>query len=373
VYAFNVPSTYSEGAGSGTGQSKIDFEVYDPDTYDNGVDAHGTYDEMNKAPTGDTSNKEQWLYTLWKGGLPGATGAQVVAQAVYGENSSTSADQQNTNDHWVTPSSAFSFDTAGDFGNKAMTNADGSVTYHMSVQSTNGVANGSGVYPTGPGTYGTGYDENGYLVRAGPPHTAMNTLSIDQTTSQALSTTSTYGTPAALKARTDLMDPYATDPATKETYDALWSNTFGPLSKTGPSGVSMEVLTQASMNDNGKGTSSVPIYFGFAPGLAGGTGNTSASVTINFYGWDEDSGATGITYTCDALPGQTFTGKIGGNEAWSTDSFTFPPGTYPSTGGNWTANYTTGLSDNTTWRWSDTAETIGGASVHLTYTTSNVF
>jgi hypothetical protein len=358
VFSFNIPHTYAAAMGT----SKVDFEIYDPDTYDNGVDAHGTYDEMDKAPSGSTSNNEDWLYTLWKGGQPGDPDANptIVAQAVYGEDAANATDEKNTNDHWVTPNSGFIYDTSSDFA--AAPNS--TQTYYLSVQTTDDKPV-NGVYATGYNatstTYGTGYDENGYLIRAGAPHPADNTLSITQkTSSAALTATTANPTPAT---RTDLMDPYATDPTTKETYDALWASTYG----AGVSGITAATITPSSVNDNGTGSTAIPIYFGFAPTLA------NAVVTITFNGWDEDSGASAITYTCDApsMAGQVFTGTIGGNAAWSTDKFTFPANTYP--GGNWTAHYTTGASDNTTWKWADTAATLGSASVHLTYTSSNVF
>jgi hypothetical protein len=364
VYEITVPKSYSTSAG--TGQSMIDFEIYDPDTYDNKVDAHGTYDEMNKAPGGGASPTEDWLYTLWKGGVPGSTNATIVAQAHYGEDVPT--DQADTNDHWVTPP-GFSFDASSDLSASST-----GVNYYVTVQTSDG-SNSVG----DPAHYGHGYDENGYLLRAGPPHTSYNTLSVNQPSSQAITSDALGTSNSKLTSnRADLMDPYATDPTSKLTYDQLWSNDFGPLATNGhPSGVSMEVLTDASVNDNGSGNgNAIDIYFGNAPGGNDPKApNHYAATSITFNGWDEDSGASAITYTCDAsaLAGQVFTGKIGGNEAWSTDTFSFPAGTYPTSGGNWTAHYVTGTSDNTSWKWSDTSVAPTQPTVKLTYTTSNVF
>ncbi|BDI33865.1 hypothetical protein CCAX7_59160 [Capsulimonas corticalis] len=349
-YQLNVPPDYAMRNGT----SQVDVEIYDPDTYE-GANTHGRYDETNSNTT-----SEKWRYTLYSDQYINGQDVQTqIATKVYGEGD---ADQVNTNDKWVTPS-GFQFD-ASQYPNG---------TFTVNVRSDDG-----------SGNPGTGLDENGFLLRAGPPHPALNHVT-DVNTGQA---------------RPDLSDPYQTDtwdPANSAnhglTVDQLWENLYGSGAESPnvdangnaiKNGTTMGEKTYNSFNCNRVSSSAViQIYFGYAPA------NTSGDTRITFYGFDEDSGASGIYYMCDKYPGVKFIGILPttsagtGNGIWSdpgpqnrgvaqastpSNTVYFPSGSY--TGGNWTAYYTTGPTDNTTWYWTVNNTTgTGSPHIHLIATT----
>lgn len=380
VYKFAVPGAYAQTSGS----SNLDFEIFDPDTYAKSNDPLGNYDEMNKAPAGSPgSGNEDWLYTLWNG-PPGAPGSQIISQYVYGENLTSNSplgtnDQPNTNDHWVTPP-GFNYNASNDLNTVG---SAGTLNYYISVQTTDGVTvptyDGNGTYSTGnPSHYGTGYDENGYLLRVGAPHPADNVSSITSTASQTLtdSKTSTGAT------RQDLMDPDGIVPGSNPaiTYNTYWHQKYSV------NNIVMTVPTPESINANeSSGTATVPIYFGYGPAnpQVGGT------TTITFYGWDEDSGATTVEYKCysqaneqgsvlydfgPAAPPFGTGGVIGGNGAWGGVGQLgdiYPIVNY--TAGYWVGYYTTGPGDNTTWFWNDNYGQTPSRTESLISTGNNVY
>ena len=418
VYEFDVPQSYSDQVGGQT----IDFEIYDPDIYDSletagpstyhsgktWTDPNGRFDEFDHDPDGDTgtysqtqSYKEDYLFTLWANAEPGSPHAVIVAQAVYGPNLNTGSpigtdDEFNTNDHWTTPS-GFSFNAASYLAaaEAAATGSPGTssnAVFYISMQTTDGVNIGTSaapVYSTGdPKHYGTGYNENGYLLRAGPPHTSDSQYSLVQATSQALTVQTTDGKAIAAKnanVRADLMDPYATVPtgtldpktgAKGDTYDLYWEDKYG-----GPTtGIVFSIDTPMSINANEQtGQSTVPIYFGYQAANP----NSGGTTQFTFWGWDQDSAASGstdsITYECwnnssytgSPIAAYTHTGVIGGNGEWGGTSQlgdTFSIKGYVA--GWWIAEYNTGPSDNTTWYMDDNYNEETAAYVNLVSNTA---
>jgi hypothetical protein len=266
---------------------------------------------------------------------------------------------------------------------------------------TNSIASGN------PGS-GSGYDENGYLVRAGPPDPSGWDTSSGATAAEGSATTDDA-----------LVNPYSTDsvstdkgtPYYGQTFDFAWAYLNGYASSltngagssiTTPNsssvtenGITMQVLDDAAINCNATtGEPTVPIYFGYASPAP-----TGQPLTITFNGFDEDSGASNITYQCstildgtnpvvfqgilptDGWCGYTTSNGVvsgtdcdpgNGNGVWSATGVTTPiilggspgsgaatgssntiviPSSWGYTGGDWTAEYTTGPADNTTWDW----------------------
>jgi len=396
-----------------SGTPTVQVAIYDPETYDNGVNAHGQYDETNHTPSGQTSANEKWEYSLWTANPETTSTAQEIAWADYGEGDNS---QSSTNDTWVTPK-GFTFNAAS-YGYTAGTAS----TYYLVVSSDNG---NNTIASNNPGS-GSGYDENGYLLRAGPPDPST----WDSADSNAPPESSGNGNDAILNPyANDTLTSDKTQPYYNQTYDFAWAYKYGystsltnaagtsvatlNASGTVSNGITMQELTDPSINcDNTTSGGTIPIYFGYA------APNPNGPTTISFYGFDEDSGASGVYYTCDSilsggnpvkftglLPTNGYNSSGGsdgtdGNGVWSDPTTSNPwtvagtpsaattsvptggvaksntiiiPTAVGYTGGNWTAYYTTGLTDNTTWMWSnENASSIPGG-VYLISTGSNVF
>lgn len=348
IYYLNLPADYA----TRNGTTLLDVEIYDPDIYEGG-NTHGRYDETTTYNT----TSEKWRYSLYQGNALNPNSVNtLIASQVYGE---TDTDRANTNDRWVTPT-GFQIDSSV-YGNY----------YYVQVTSDDG-----------SGNLGTGEDENGFLLRAGPPHPELNHVTVSGL------------------ARTDLSDPYQTDnwdlhtsPNYGKTVDTLWENSYGSnpgspnVDAAGnpiKNGTQMGEVTNSSVNCNAlvMGTT-LQLYFGYAPPAASG------DTIIIFNGFDEDSGASAVYYTCDTILGSNgqpikFTGVLGGNGIWSpigagrgisaaaTPSNTIDmPTTDNYKGGNWTVWYTTGPADNTTWNWQTNTSLIA-TSPHINLVSTGV-
>jgi hypothetical protein len=334
--------------------------MYIPSTDSNPLDQYVNTTGGGQSTPFSSSSQDMWRYTLYA--TPPGGSATQIATAVYGQN------QPEMAGLWVTPP-GFIFDTSS---------YAAGTQYTINVRTDNG-----------SGSPGAGYDKNGYQLRAGPAYITNPT-----------STTSPFNgvqtDPYQSSNATYSSDPYTwlTNPATTaytgtapsgSQYtvkanttlpDSTWSNLTTGYSSLAPMGT--ENYLSVTAYNAGTG----PIYFGYA----GPNPNTNAPTQITFNGFDEDTGASAIYYSCDEFPGVQFTGVLAtnsgysagatgnGNGVWSpslntspdtqaapgtgSNTVFFPAGTY--TGGNWTAWYTTGQQDVTTWNWT------------INYTTSNV-
>jgi hypothetical protein len=447
IFKIKVPNTYLSTNSSRLGSNPmVQVSVFDPELYDatywnskTTVDNNGRYDEQDHMPSGNPPGTEKWEYSLWSGDpRPTADGgttngvATEIAWADYSESSTSTAPP--TNNMWVTPGGAaynpakpttttnsFIFDAAN-YGWTATSGA----TYYMFVTSDNGT---NGIASGNPGN-GVGYDENGYLVRAAPPDPTGWDTSSGATASEG----------SAASSNDLVLNPYSKDTVDKstlpyynQTYDFAWAYLNGYASSLTNSaggsvstpnassvtenGITMQVLDDASINCNAtSGAPTVPIYFGYASPAP-----TGQPLSISFYGFDEDSGASNITYQCDSILdganpvvfqgalatdggcGYTTSGTTttetacspaNGNGAWSVPETSTPlsptssgtvsggdangasntiviPSSFNYTGGNWTADYTTGGTDNTTWYWTVSSnDTTTSGAVKLIDTSS---
>lgn len=300
-----------------TKNCKCMVQIYDPQTYVHNSSDSTTVDQLvnQGGSTVGTSvdTNEKWRYTLYNIHADGTR--QQVATAVYGEL----GNDANLEHCWVTPT-GFSFDAT----------QYATSTFVVNVRTDDG-----------NGNPGEGYDKNGFLLRAGPDYTSVYTTNSG----------GAYGNYCVQDVR--LND------STKSTCmtDSLWNSKFSSLTTMGALNDLVVTAYNAGTGD---------MYFGNIPPNPDSTQPT----VITFNGFDQDSGCSALTFTCDSMPGTTFQGSLSkrynnssGNGYWSdpgpqrlyTDPNTqsntiyFPPGTY--TGGNWTVHYTTGQQDVTTWNW----------------------
>jgi Flp pilus assembly protein TadG len=329
------------------GDSKMSVQIYDPQTSVSSSDAHPLDQYVaadGSTPSGGTSDtpNETWIYTLSVENTLTAVTTQ-IASATYGET------QTNLEGMWVTPPS-FTVDLSSyDLAN---------TTFFLNVKTGNAYVAGQV----------NALDKNGYQLRAGPD--------FDETGSKykAAFTTDSNGDTIESPSSTVLSDA---------TWNSLSVVSDVPLAST---------AAQSSLCITAYAGGSGEIYFG----TLGKNPNTTQPTIVTFNGFDEDTGASGITYTVSepgqSYDGTTFTGVLGwqaidkdGNGIWSTsgeqtrgtsnptnpsNTVYFPPGVY--VGGTWTADYATGSQDVTTWNW--TVNYAGGSNYtkpKLVYTTYN--
>jgi len=356
VYEFTVPANYASVNSNQKNPNNILFEIYDPGIL-------GINDELDHP----ASPGETWDFSLWKG-FPRSPGSIEITHQdyMYGEFADIA-----TQNMWVTPDATWDYNAKTDLQSAG----SGGVNYYIEVSSDSSSENDV------PGS-GTGHFKNGYQLRAGPEHSEL----MSTTVTNASGGTSTLVNPNALDITGfPLLSPYYGQPN-----DVIWENEYGydpgfsginssgligtggyisGMSATTKSknldsngnaihnGVTMSMVEDPSVTCVGLAAENyVTIYFGYAPPNQ----QSGQATTITFRGWDQDTGAESIYYTCSTIlngsgkPVQ-FPGQIGGNSEWSNDaSNTVSVGSgtiYPYTGGNWTAWYVTGPDDNTTWTW----------------------
>ena len=130
--------------------------------------------------------------------------------------------------------------------------------------------------------------------------------------------------------------------------DAQWNKDYGDNNGTNQQNVAIPIDAEDHLQLNFTRNGTVKFRLGYVP-------DTQAGKTISVNKFDVDVGSTNITYTCDALPGQTFAGKLPqpGDGVWSTDDIAVPPG---YTGGNWFAQYSAASGDSSTWTLTGTGD-----------------
>ncbi len=314
-----------------TNGNKLMVQIFDPETYvplvSGAVDPNAMDQYVDVNGSGHTSAQsavnEAWQYTLYTQNNTTMVQTQ-LATATYSESSS----QQNLYRKWVTPP-GFSVDIS----TYDLTNT----SFIVNVKTANAYVAGSS----------NAIDKNGYLIRAGPDYTndtALNsTLSTDGSGNQIDSSTST-----------------------------AWNTKFGNVSGTGSLAATG---AQNNLCITAYGTGTGDISFG---SLSANPNTTQPSI-ITFNGWDEDSGATSISYNVvksgQSYNNTTFTGSLtgSGNGLWSdpgsqirgvsaagtaSNTVYFAPGAYQ--GGTWKATYQTGSQDVSTWNWTVNWSSNGG-------------
>lgn|GEM_PF-802564 len=267
-----VPSNYTNLNGT----SNVQVEIFDPDCH-NANNVASDVDELRAPHSSAPGNPPQndfttTLYSLiWdKDGNPSNPDPSdhvTIGQKSFGDDAQY--------DHqWNTPP-GFTFDssqyTTGSF--------------RVNVLSTSGSS------------------ENGFSLRAGPPHP------VDSNGNSKMN-------------------------------EATWHNTMSGASGTpgaGTNGTTVAADGRLPVNFNINGTADI---------MLGDVPNTAAGGHFYVTKFDTDVGAQGVYYTCDSLPGQVFPGVLAGNDQTVTDTITLPPN-YP--GGVWHAHYTAGASDTSSW------------------------
>jgi Putative Flp pilus-assembly TadE/G-like len=272
-FAITVPSGYQAQFGT----SQVMVEIFDPDCYNVGNDPHpnGT-DRADEwwAPngtTGNSSNITTTRYALyWDNGTVNDLSDDVLlGSRSYGSDSSSDM-------RWVSPS-GFTFDRAQYPTGK----------FRLNVKSTSGSS------------------ENGFNLRAGPPHnlTASSTPGWNSSTGWA-------HTPS----------------------EDAWYNAYGKYS-------AIPTITgtgKLPMNFNVSGT--VTVTMGYIAAQA-------ASGQLFIDKFDTDVGAKSIVYSCDTLS-QTWPGTLAANGTWARDTIPLPDN---YAGGIWTATYQAGVQDTSIW------------------------
>lgn len=265
--------------------TQMQVELYDPDCYNANDLGPGKGDFY-----GDLSNVDEIHDSPWLS--EGEDRRTVTQYTLYSDNgtpndftddvqiSRYTSDNTTVNDlKWMTP-------TGFKFNKSTYDIAGRLVNYRMNVATISGSS------------------ENGFSLRAGPPH----------------------------------------------VNDSDFSKTNGTSIAT------REIMP---INFNNDGLAAFPI--GFVPASA-----RSGTITIKKFDTDvadsqHPSTPNAVYYTCDSLPGQTFPGTVNmTNDAFSTDTIAVPSN---YTGGVWTANYTSGWGDTSTW--TVTATGVSPGSIRL--------
>ena len=132
VYSFTVPGDFEQrngnllNSGSGgtyatylpdgktktNGDTWIQFEIYDPELYNDNTNTTATAGIPDQVDNNTTA--ETWNFSLWKGN-PTQPGATEIAWANYNEGSDTNASKEFEN--WVTPNIGFFYDPTSDLAN----------------------------------------------------------------------------------------------------------------------------------------------------------------------------------------------------------------------------------------------------------------
>ncbi len=138
--------------------------------------------------------------------------------------------------------------------------------------------------------------------------------------------------------------------------DTEWNDTYGDKNGTAPNDVAVPIDADDHLQLNFTQDGTVKFRLGYVD-------EEQAGKTITVSKFDVDVGSSNITYTCDTLPGQTFSGTLPspGDGVWSKDNIQVPSG---YTGGNWYAEYTAGRGDSSTWTLSGQGR--GKSKVRLT-------
>ncbi len=247
-FVVDVPSNYETQFST----SQVQVEIFDPD----GSNA------TSGSPNGTTRLDELWgvvtttKYSLYyDNNTPNNPDDDtLIGSKSYG-NGTSATDMQ-----WV-QDSAFKFDRDN----------YGAGKFRLNVTST------------------AGESENGFFLRAGPPHSTSMT-------------------------------------------DTSWNTTYGNKAAT----ALMTATGNLPINFNTSGTVTVALG-AVAAGAAGGKMYISK--------FDTDVGSKSVVYSCDTLS-QTFPGVLAANGTWSVDAIDIPSN---FTGGNWTATYTAGVQDTSVW------------------------
>jgi Flp pilus assembly protein TadG len=344
-----------------TDPSVVMVQIYDPQTSVSSWDTVKPFDQYQTVNGVSQSTSEKWRYSLYvvnTSAIPNTT--TQIASAVYGESDTTLEGQ------WVTPK-GFYIDTA--------TYPPSSYSYYLNVRTDDG-----------SGNPGVGYDKNGYMLRAGPD------FFTDTTYSSAIHTYNTYDKYVS-PGVSGMNNPVTNTVIPDSTWNAKFGNIGGSSSVNGTALAAMGGTGNLCVNAyTNTSTTSGNIGLGYLQANP----NTNQPTIITFNSFDEDSGATSVSYTVSApgqaYDGKTFTGVLGknavdgtGNGVWSTpgiqtrgtsnpttasNTVYFAPGEYK--GGNWSINYATGVSDVTTWNW--TVNWISNAAYtkpYLVYTNQN--
>ncbi len=125
--------------------------------------------------------------------------------------------------------------------------------------------------------------------------------------------------------------------------DAEWNSLYGDKNGTDPNSVAAPIDANDHLQINFTRSGTVKFRLGYVPKDQAGK-----TITVRKFDVDVGSNAKSITYTCDTLPGNPFSGilPVPGDGVWSSDDIPVPAG---YNGGNWYAEYTAGQGDSSTW------------------------
>lgn len=347
------------------GDSMMSVQIFDPQTSVSTWDTTAMDQYVTTSGATSTSGSltpdEKWTYTLTATTTTGeTTTTTTVASATYGETDTA------LEANWVTPK-GFTINLNN------YTLAD--TTFQLNVKTDN-------PYEAG---VNNALDKNGYQVRVGPNFdetssaptgtgtTTTAGITYDKTYASAFTTTTDSNGSSDIIQYPGSANGVPLNPSDPSKFsstplpDSEW-NTLAVPNGTPVAAIAAEDYLPVTAFESGQGE----VSFGYL----GANPNVTQPSLITFNGFDEDSGATGITYKVSA-PGQpydgtVFTGVLGwqskdnsGNGIWSSpglqtrgvseattpsNTVYFPPGVYQ--GGTWTAYYTTGKEDTATFDWS---------------------
>ncbi len=133
--------------------------------------------------------------------------------------------------------------------------------------------------------------------------------------------------------------------------ESAWNDTYGDKNGANLNNIAVPMDADDHIQLNFSRDGAVKFRLGYVDGKQAGK---NISVTK----FDVDVGSQSIVYTCDTLPGQTFSGTIPPNPdgVWSTDDIQLPTS---YTGGNWYAEYIAARLDTSIWKLSGTGDGKG--------------
>lgn len=297
-FTLNVPYNYST-LNNGTTQVQVD--IFDPDCHNAGgqLDSSATaVDELREDRNGvikaTTTTYQLWMDIDGNPNNPDPADHVPIAEKTYG-------DDANTDMKWVTPP-GFKFDL-NDLSGRTTASK-----FRVVAKTTDGSS------------------ENGFNLRAGPPP------------------------PDGLNAVSDLSNNDGTYWNSNYSEDQ-WHDYLGGDNPTAIPGYGTyqngtSVGAQGNLPMNFNQDTEADINLGNVPAAAAG-GKLSVTKFDTDVGPDGTVNTVKLYYTCDSLPGQTFSGSIAGNDQFATDVIPLPAN---YSGGNWTAHYTAGNNDTSSWK-----------------------
>jgi len=312
-FKLSIPKNYA----SVNGTSKVDLQIFDPDTYNGNGSADAVKDHSvdeirysqsgnpQKSTVDDTPNYDKanttTRYRLYDTkGNDDPSDDELIAEATYRDDSSTDM-------KWVTPD-GFEFDINDSrWADRFAQSGSSPVDFRINIKTINGAS------------------ENGFNLRAGPPPIEYTT----QTTDGYWTYKTVYN---SRKHRYETVKDQYIPASTQYCYNGSCYDTAPSTEFNSDNGTNITATGRIPMNFNSSGTATIKL------------GNVAATATrVSITKFDTDVGSQSVTYN-DGIT--TRNGVLSGGDEWETDIYDLGSN-YP--GGDWTATYRAGTGDTSVW------------------------